>query len=53
MGVLVEDLLALARMDELRDPVRIPVDVAALAADAVEDARATDPGRPIELFERF
>ena len=53
MGVLVEDLLALARIDELRDPVRIPVDVAALAADAVEDVRATDPGRPIELFERF
>jgi len=49
MGVLVEDLLALARMDEVRDTVRMPVDVAALAADAVQDARATAPGRPIEL----
>jgi len=49
MGVLVEDLLALARLDELRDPVRRPVDVAALAADAVDDARAMAPGRSIEL----
>jgi len=49
MGVLVEDLLALARMDEVRDPVRRPVDVAALAADAVDDARAMAPDRSIEL----
>ncbi len=28
MGLLVEDLLALARLDELRDPVRTPVDLA-------------------------
>jgi two-component system OmpR family sensor kinase len=49
MGVLVEDLLALARLDEVRDPVRRPVDVAALAADAVDDARAMAPGRPIDL----
>ena len=49
MGVLVEDLLSLARLDELRDPVRRPVDVAALAADAVDDARATAPDREIGL----
>jgi two-component system OmpR family sensor kinase len=49
MGVLVEDLLALARLDEVREPVREPVDMAALAADAVEDARAVAPERDIEL----
>jgi two-component system, OmpR family, sensor kinase len=49
MGVLVEDLLLLARMDEVRDRVREPVDVAALARDAVDDARATAPDRAIDL----
>jgi two-component system, OmpR family, sensor kinase len=48
MGVLVEDLLKLARLDELREPVRRPVALADLVDDAVRDARATDPGRPIE-----
>ncbi len=49
MGVLVEDLLALARLDEHpeRDPQ--PVDVAALARDAVQDARARAPEREIGL----
>jgi two-component system OmpR family sensor kinase len=49
MGVLVEDLLALARLDELREPIREPVDMGVLAADAVEDARVTAPDRAIEL----
>ena len=49
MGVLVEDLLVLARLDELRDPIREPVDMNALAADAVEDARVTAPEREIKL----
>jgi two-component system OmpR family sensor kinase len=49
MGVLVEDLLALARLDEQREPVRRRVDVAALARDAVDDARATAPDRAFEL----
>jgi two-component system OmpR family sensor kinase len=49
MGVLVDDLLALARLDEVRDPVRLPVDLAAAAGDAVEDARATAPDRVFEL----
>jgi len=49
MGVLVEDLLALARLDETRAFVREPVDIADLAADAVEDARATAPDREIAL----
>jgi two-component system OmpR family sensor kinase len=51
MGVLVEDMLTLARLDELREPVREPVDLGRVAADAVEDARAVAPRRTIELFE--
>jgi two-component system, OmpR family, sensor kinase len=49
MGVLVEDLLALARLDEQpeREPQR--VDLAALAHDAVHDARARAPEREISL----
>jgi two-component system OmpR family sensor kinase len=49
MGVLVEDLLALARLDEVREPLREPVALDLLAADAVEDARATAPDRVIAL----
>ena len=49
MGVLVEDLLALARLDEIREQVREPVDLAALAGDAVDDARAVAPEREITL----
>jgi two-component system OmpR family sensor kinase len=49
MGVLVEDMLTLARLDELRESVHEPVDLEKLAADAVEDARAVAPGRSIEL----
>jgi two-component system OmpR family sensor kinase len=49
MGILVEDLLALARLDELRAPLRDPVALDALARDAVEDARATAPDRDIAL----
>jgi two-component system OmpR family sensor kinase len=49
MGVLVDDLLTLARLDELPDAVRQDVDVSKLASDAVDDARAVDPDRTIEL----
>jgi two-component system OmpR family sensor kinase len=49
MGVLVEDLLMLARLDEVHDAEREPVDLAGLASDAVDDARATAPERDIEL----
>jgi two-component system OmpR family sensor kinase len=49
MGVLVEDLLVLARLDELREPIREPVDMRELAVDAVEDARVTAPERRITL----
>jgi two-component system, OmpR family, sensor kinase len=49
MGVLVEDLLTLARLDELRETPHAEVDVAKLARDAVDDTRATAPDRDIEL----
>ncbi len=54
MGVLVEDLLLLARLDQAqadsgRAVERTPVDLARLAADAVDDARAVSPDRPIEF----
>jgi two-component system, OmpR family, sensor kinase len=49
MGLLVEDLLLLARLDTQRPLDRQPVDLLALAADAVNDARAVAPDRRIEL----
>jgi two-component system, OmpR family, sensor kinase len=47
MGGLVDDLLLLARLDQVREPVRERVDLAAIAADAAEDARAAAPGRSV------
>jgi len=49
MGVLVEDLLMLARLDEIAEAPHTEVDLAALAGDAVSDARATAPDREIGL----
>jgi len=49
MGVLVEDMLLLARLDQQRPIERRPVDLLTLAADAVQDARMIAPGRQIEL----
>jgi two-component system OmpR family sensor kinase len=49
MGVMVEDLLLLARLDARRPLDREPVDLTALAADAVADARVADPGRVISM----
>jgi two-component system, OmpR family, sensor kinase len=49
MGVLVEDLLTLARLDEIADAPHTELDVATLAGDAVNDARATAPDREIGL----
>ncbi len=49
MGVLVEDLLTLARLDEIRQAPHAEVDVAKLARDAVDDTRATAPDRDIAL----
>ncbi|MFA4965674.1 MAG: HAMP domain-containing sensor histidine kinase [Thermoleophilia bacterium] len=49
MGVMVDELLLLARLGEGRRPERAPVDLARVVADAVGDARAADPSRPIAL----
>ena len=49
MGLLVEDLLTLARLDQQRPLKLAPVDLLALAGDAVQDARMVAPGRPIDL----
>jgi len=49
MGVLVEDLLTLARLDETPELTRSPVDLATLARDAAADARATVPDREIAV----
>jgi two-component system OmpR family sensor kinase len=50
MGVLVEDLLTLARLDQQRPLNLAPVDFLTLAADAVQDARVVSPRRPIDLI---
>ena len=49
MGLLVEDLLQLARLDQQRPLDMAPVDLLMLAADAVQDARMVAPDRPIDL----
>ena len=49
MGLLVDDLLLLARLDQGRPLERKPVEIEEIARDAVEAARTLDPGREIEL----
>ena len=49
MGLLVEDLLTLARLDQQRPLNLAPVDLLTLAAEAVQDARMLAPERPIDL----
>lgn len=47
MGALVDDLLLLARLDQGRPVRRDPVDLTRIATEAVADARAQEPARPI------
>ncbi|HTX71062.1 MAG TPA: ATP-binding protein [Thermoleophilia bacterium] len=49
MGVMVEELLVLARLGEGREPEKLPVDLARVVGDCVSDARAASPGRDITL----
>ncbi|PZG06239.1 sensor histidine kinase [Nonomuraea aridisoli] len=49
MSVLVDDLLLLARVDQQRPLQTRPVDMLALAADAVQEARILAPERVIKL----
>jgi two-component system OmpR family sensor kinase len=50
MGVLVEDLLLLARLDQQRPLSMQLVDMLTLAADAVQDARMVARDRSIDLI---
>ncbi|MFC7527754.1 ATP-binding protein [Actinoplanes sp. GCM10030250] len=49
MGLLVEDLLLLARLDRERPLTLAPVELPVLAMDAVQAAQATAPDREITL----
>ncbi len=48
MGVLVDDLLLLARLDQGRPLEERPVDLTRITRDAVDDARTVAPNRPIQ-----
>ena len=48
MGSLVDDMLLLARLDQGRTVEYQPVDLTRLTRDAVDDARAVAPNRPID-----
>jgi two-component system OmpR family sensor kinase len=52
MGLLVEDLLLLARLDRERPLTLAPVELPVLAMDAVQAAQAIAPDRQIELDVR-
>ncbi|HEV7865792.1 MAG TPA: HAMP domain-containing sensor histidine kinase, partial [Acidimicrobiia bacterium] len=49
MGLLVDDLLLLARLDQGRPLDSAPLSLDRLVDDAVRDARAVEPDRPIDL----
>lgn len=49
MSLLVDDLLLLARLDDGRPLERARVRLDEVVAEAVDTARAVDPGRPLEL----
>src|SRR5690606_33191230 len=49
MGLLVQDLLLLARLDRERPLDLAPVELAVSVADAVQAARAIEPDRPISV----
>jgi two-component system OmpR family sensor kinase len=49
MGVLVDDLLLLTRLDEGRPLERAAVDVGAVVTEAVSAAQVVDPDRPITV----
>lgn len=52
MGVLVEDLLALARLDEEREPQIDALDLRPIARDAALDLRAAAPARTVTVVDR-
>jgi two-component system, OmpR family, sensor kinase len=52
MGLLVEDLLLLARLDQQRPLEQAPVDLLGVVSDSVHDARVLAPDREIGLDVR-
>ena len=52
MGLLVEDLLLLARLDQARPLRAEPVDLLDVATDAAHDARVLAPDRQVDLDVR-
>ncbi len=51
MGDLVESLLALARLDDSKQPVKEPVELVSLAQRAAKDASVADNNREIKLTD--
>ncbi|OCG72816.1 two-component sensor histidine kinase [Microbacterium sediminis] len=51
MGALVEDLLALARLDERRELDIVPIDLRRVARDLALDTRAADPSRTVTVID--
>lgn len=49
MGVLVQDMLTLARIDQVHETSQHAVDLRTLTTNAVHDARAADPSRGFQL----
>lgn len=49
MGLLVEDLLLLARLDQERPLERVPVDLLSIVGDVAQDARLLEPDRSITV----
>ncbi len=49
MAGLIDDLLLLARLDEQRPLTRSRTDLALVARDAVDDAQAREPDRPLTV----
>jgi two-component system OmpR family sensor kinase len=49
MGVLVEDLLLLAQLDQIPEARRVPVELHELVEQAADDARATAPLRSVTV----
>jgi two-component system, OmpR family, sensor kinase len=48
MGVMVDELLLLAHVDQTRPMEQVEVDLSGLVRDAVDDARAREPDRSLE-----
>ncbi len=49
MGVLVDDLLLLAQLDQGRPLEQEPVELVGLVRELADDARAIEPDRPLEV----